>query len=108
MEKNIGCKIDVCSGHSKAMDQQVQEMQDSIEVSLESKNQTGQVRKVFLQNPPKIRFRRETFERFWDLHSRFLPGCFMSGRQLTIQIPENLLGKIFGKFVEGHIRSELP
>ena len=100
LARNFGYKIDVSDGHTKLMDQQVQEVQDSIEVSLESKIEADQVRKVFLQNPPvqeqqqKIRFRRETFERFWDLHSRFLPGCFrcLAG-QLTIHVPENLLPK---------------
>ena len=89
-------------------------LQDSIEVSLESKIEADQVRKVFLQNPPvqeqqqKIRFRRETFERFWDLHSRFLPGCFRclaDSSQFTFQ-RIYFRKSISGKSLEGNIQSE--
>ena len=102
-QKKIGCKIDVCYGHTKSMDQQVQEVQDSMEISLESRSQAEQVRKEFLQNPPiqeqqKIRFRREAFERFWDLHSRFLPGCF---RCLADSLPFTFQRIYFCRFISG-------
>ena len=114
LARNFGYKIDVSDGHTKLMDQQVQKVQDSIEVSLESKIEADQVRKVFLQNPPvqeqqqKIRFRRETFERFWDLHSRFLPGCFRclaDSSQFTFQ-RIYFRKSISGKSLEGNIQSE--